>query len=1116
MTTILIDPTLRRARIMRVTVAVLLLATVAVVARSALELRPRERAAPALPSPRRGSKSAGRRPVFGQRPAAGQRRRPLQPAIGARQSGAVATGHAATLRAPDVTAFIDPSVVGAIASLKAHATRITTAAVTGLLVADGGDVVDRIDRSVLRAAADAHVRAVALVQNLDERDGRWRPDRVRALAADSRARGRLAARLDELCAGAGLRGVHLDLEALDDDWRPLVVIARDVAAALHARGFDLSVDVPAALDSDVLRALGAIADHVVVMAYDEHDADATPGAIASDSFVADAIGAATRVLPAGRVTAGLAIYGYDWLGEDSADPISFVDAHAAAKEARVDPRWDATGNVHFQYSDDEGTHHVWLTDAASAWNQARIAAEADVHAVALWRLGGEDPGVWDALAHLDDVTPPITSVAADARVTNEGDGPFLGLALSPQAGRREVDVSDGRVVDERWVTAPSPYLVRRAGIVPGAVALTFDDGPDPRFTPQILDVLAREHVPATFFVIGSHAAASPALVRRIDAEGHELGNHTFTHPDVDGVGALRLRTELESTTQLIASIIRRRPVLYRPPSLADVEPRTVESAAAFARAGSLGYLAVDADVDPRDWEPRGDIAATARGVVRDTVAAAARGGVVLLHDGGGDRSATVQALPDIIAALRARGLRFVTLSSLVGKSRDEVMPRVTGPTATGTMLRCFVAVAGVLRLVLVATLLLIGARALALVAAALVAEARRRRRHPRGPLPTVTAVIPAFNEAAVIERTIDSVLASDVPVDVVVVDDGSTDGTADIVARRYHRERRLRLIRQANGGKSAALGAGIAVCRTEVIVALDGDTLFAPTTVRRLIEPMSDPRIAAVAGTAEVGNLENALTRWQAVEYVTQQELERRAWDAFGAVPIVPGAVGAWRRRPLVEAGGFSSDTLAEDADLAMALCRRGWRVVHAPSARARTEVPATRRSLVRQRVRWSFGVLQALWKHRHAAVERDAGAFGRIVWPTMMLFQVLLPLMVPGAVVSLGLAAIAGDLRPALITAASLAAVEVAQLAVAQWLARRSDGTPTGRLWPSLWTARLYYRPLLLAISLRSIARLADGVPLGWGKLARRNTAVAYSAATAAARPITARREQWMSGDQC
>jgi len=407
----------------------------------------------------------------------------------------------------------------------------------------------------------------------------------------------------------------------------------------------------------------------------------------------------------------------------------------------------------------------------------------------------------------------------------------------------------------------------------------------------------------------------------------------------------------------------------------------------------------------------------------------------------------------------------------------------------------------IIRVVLVATLVLLVVRALLLIVAALFAERLRRRFRARGPLPPVTAIIPAFNEGAVITRTVDSVLASDVPVEVVVVDDGSSDDTAEIVARRYRREPRVRLLRQPNGGKAAALRAGIATCRTEVIVALDADTLFAPTTIRRLIEPMCDPRVGAVAGTAEVGNIENVWARWQAVEYLTQQELERRAWDALGAVPIVPGAVGAWRRRALVDAGGFSSDTLAEDADLAMALCRRGWRVVHAPAARARTEVPASRRDLAKQRVRWSFGVLQALWKHRRALVDRHAGAFGRVVWPAMLLFLVALPLTAPAALVSLVVAGAAHNWTPAVAATAILCGVELAQFAVACTLARGSGDAHAWRLWPSLVTARLVYRPILWGIALRSIVRIADGVPLGWGKLTRRNTAIAYAVATAPAR---------------
>lgn len=996
---------------------------------------------------------------------------------------------------PRVTAFVDPSVVGALSSLRAHASQLTASAFTGLLLDDDGRVIDRMDDAALRIAADAHVPAFALLQNIDEHDGRWRPDRVRTLAADPHARGRLGAALTARCVSRHLAGVHVDLEELADDWTPLPVIVADVARALHARGLELSVDVPASLDAAVLRSLGIVADHVVVMAYDEHDADAPPGTIASDAFVADTLASVTSALPAAKLTAGLAIYGYDWIGADSADPISFVDAHAAAREAHVEPRWDH-GNVRFQFVDEEGSHQVWLTDAASVWNGARAAAAVGVHDVALWRLGGEDPGVWDALAHLGDAAPPIAAVPPDERVTNLGDGPFLALALAPTAGERALTVESGRVVDERWTASPSPYLVRRAGIVPGKVALTFDDGPDPTFTPQILDVLAREHVPATFFVIGNRAAAEPSLIARIAAAGHEIGNHSFSHPNVDGIGLMRLRTELESTTQIVASIIGRRPLLYRPPSLADVEPRTTVGAAAFARAGSLGYLVVDADADPRDWEQP-----DAARIVEETLAQADHGGVILLHDGGGDRAATVRALPAIISRLRERGLRFVALSELVGKQREDVMPRTTTIPIAGHVIRALVGAYARSRAILIAALVVIGLRTLLMIGGALISERRRCRFRARGPLPPVTALIPAFNEGAVITRTIESVLASDVPVDVVVIDDGSSDDTAEIVSRRYLREPRVRLIRQRNGGKAAALRAGVAACRTEVIVALDADTIFAPETIRQLVEPMCDPRVAAVAGTAEVGNADGAWARWQALEYLTQQELERRAWDAVGAVPIVPGAVGAWRRRALLDAGGFASDTLAEDADLAMALCRRGWRVVHAAAARARTEVPASRRELVKQRARWSFGVLQALWKHRRAFIERRSGAFGRIVWPTMLLFLVALPLAAPTAILSLVIALAAHNFAPAMTAAAVLTAVELAQFAVAAALARRSGATRAWRLAPSLLTGRIWYRPILWGITLRSIVRLADGIPLGWGKLDRRNTVVAYAAATAAAR---------------
>jgi peptidoglycan/xylan/chitin deacetylase (PgdA/CDA1 family) len=863
-------------------------------------------------------------------------------------------------------------------------------------------------------------------------------------------------------------------------------LVRSLAARLRPDGRGVLVDVPPNLPPRVLRALGADADGVVVMAYDEHDDSAPPGPIASTAFVARALESLDAVPPERRV-AGLGIYGYDWNEDDPATPVSFADALAALKEARVLPAWDSSGNLTARYHDEEGGHELWLLDAVTVANQLDLAAARGVGAVALWRLGGEDPGIWRVL---DGGAAP-EQVPPEERVDNQGDGPFLQLALTPESGRRVIARGDAGAV-ETWQRLPSPWVVRRAGIVRGEVALTFDDGPDPRFTPAILDTLRARGAPASFFVVGLQAARWPELVQRAFAEGHEIGNHSFTHPDVDRVADWRLGLELEATSRLLETLLGRRALLYRPPSLADVEPRTIAGARAFARAGSLGYLVVDADVDPRDWEEP-----SADALVERVLADAHEGGVVLLHDGGGDRSTTVAALPRIIDGLRARGLRLAPLGALIGKSRDEVMaaaPLRQQPVARLAVRTTFSFGTVALqfgRVALALALVLTGLRAALMIALALWAERRRRRR--RTPLPPVsapiTAIVPAYNEAQVIAGTVERLLRSDVPVEVIVVDDGSSDDTIARVRARFAGDARVRLIAQANQGKAAALRRGFAEARHEIVVALDADTWFAPDTVTALAAQMADPRVGAVAGTAEVGNCDGWLARCQSLEYLVQQEIDRRAWDVFGALPIVPGAVGAWRKSAVEELGGFGSDTLAEDADLAMALCRRGWRVVHAPEARARTEAPETLGALARQRVRWSFGVLQAMWKHRRALVERRAGAFGRLVLPTMIVFQVALPLLTPLALAAALWALACGNWRPAAIASAAFCAIDGVQLVVAAALARRGGGScrVAARAWLA---ARFIQRPLLLWVALRSLARVIDGIPLGWGKLARRGLA--------------------------
>src|SRR6185437_16112102 len=273
----------------------------------------------------------------------------------------------------------------------------------------------------------------------------------------------------------------------------------------------------------------------------------------------------------------------------------------------------------------------------------------------------------------------------------------------------------------------------------------------------------------------------------------------------------------------------------------------------------------------------------------------------------------------------------------------------------------------------------------------------RRRRKPWGPpvREPVSVIVPAYNEETGIEATLLSLFNCKYPMEIIVVDDGSTDGTAAVVDRFRHMG--VRLIRQANAGKPAALNTGIAHARGHILVLLDGDTVFQPDAVHHLVQPFSDPDIGAVSGNAKVGNRAGLLGRWQHIEYVVGFNLDRRFYDLAGCMPTVPGAIGAFRREALLDVGGVSDQTLAEDTDLTMALLRAGWRVVYQEKAVAWTEAPAGLGQLWRQRYRWSYGTMQAMWKHRRSVFQSGgSGRLGRRAIPYLLLFQILLPLLAP------------------------------------------------------------------------------------------------------------------------
>jgi cellulose synthase/poly-beta-1,6-N-acetylglucosamine synthase-like glycosyltransferase/peptidoglycan/xylan/chitin deacetylase (PgdA/CDA1 family) len=612
------------------------------------------------------------------------------------------------------------------------------------------------------------------------------------------------------------------------------------------------------------------------------------------------------------------------------------------------------------------------------------------------------------------------------------------------------------------------------------IALTFDDGPDPRWTPRIAAVLRRLGVPATFFVVGEHVVEHPDVVASLEDEGFELGDHTFNHADLTAAPDWERHLQVSMTDAAIVGAAGVRPRFFRPPYSGGPESITRTYAADLAATVDPGHLIVLSNYDSEDWRHPG-----VSQIVRNATPPGRRGGVVLFHDGGGDRSQTVTALKRLVPRLEQRGFRFASLSELAGAPRSEVQPPASASERVqGELLIGALAVAGWATDIMLVLLIPIAAlavlRALVVVAFARHHARRWRGRASRPFTPPVSVIVPAFNEAAGIARAVRSLAGGDYPEhEVVVVDDGSVDGTGEIVEGLALPG--VRVIRQPNAGKAAALSAGLAATSAEVIVTVDADTVFEEDTLRRLVEPFADPQVGAVAGNTKVGNGRNLLGRWQHIDYVIGFNLDRRLYDTLRCMPTVPGAVGAFRRGAVEAAGGFSSATLAEDTDLTIAIGRAGWRVVYVEDARGWTETPATLSGLWRQRYRWSYGTLQAVWKHRSALWQREPGKVGRRGLPYLLLFQIALPFLAP----LIDAAALYGVvfLDPLPVLAYWLA-FNLLQLLVGAY-AFRLDGESLRPLW-ALPLQQFVYRQLMYLVVVQAVISAVRGVRLRWQHVER------------------------------
>ncbi|MEA2474333.1 MAG: hypothetical protein QOE06_2248 [Thermoleophilaceae bacterium] len=656
-----------------------------------------------------------------------------------------------------------------------------------------------------------------------------------------------------------------------------------------------------------------------------------------------------------------------------------------------------------------------------------------------------------------------------AHTTRSSATPVAGTAGAPLAGSGPIlSLQNGR-------------LVSRGSAPARRIALTFDDGPDPRWTPRVAAELTRLGVPATFFVVGSRVVRYPGLVRDLHEHGFELGNHTFSHTDVAALPGWELSLQLGLTENAVAGATGVRPRLFRPPYSAVPAAVTTKQLAGLRAVARRGYAVVLSDFDTRDWSRPG-----VASIVSAGIPPSGAGGLVLMHDGGGDRSQTVAALRRLVPELRRRGFRFVTASDLAGIGRADAEPATsTWERARGRLLLATLGVAHAVTAAFTFTLVPIAVLALVRMIALFV-FARRHAREVRSAghmeefLPAVSVVVPAFNEAAGIERAARSLDASDHPdFEVIVVDDGSDDGTGDLVEALGLAH--VRVLRQANAGKPAALNRGVEAARNDVIVTVDGDTVFEPETLRALVQPFREPDVGAVAGNTKVGNRRGLLGRWQHIEYVMGFNLDRRLYDLLRCMPTVPGAIGAFRREALVDIGGVSDATLAEDTDITIGIGRAGWRVAYAEDARAWTEAPASLAALWRQRYRWSYGTMQAIWKHRAAVVRPREWRIGRVAIPYLLLFQILLPLLAP----LIDLFAIYGivflDPLPVIGYWLGFNALNL----LLGWYAFRLDHESPRPLW-AMPLQQFVYRQLMYLVAIESVISALLGNRIRWQPMER------------------------------
>lgn len=905
------------------------------------------------------------------------------------------------------------------------------------------------------------------------------------------------------------RGIDLDFDNIKFRNTPnYLAFERELYTTLHAKGFLVTQNVVPEDEQYDLVKLQHYNDYLFIMAIDEHDENSTPGELSDQHWVEEILDDVCRKIPSEKVILTIAGGAYDWPSGSVGKSIGYQQAISTAQANQKTIIYDpSSANLHYSYNDQVGLPHtVYFTDAATNFNIIRMADDWATGGVALWRLGSEDQRLWtffqknlsiDSLRKTGIDIKKFTEVGLNNRISYTGDGEVLDLVTQPKAGKIDVKMDTVNYVinNQRYIELPTKYVIQRYGYAPGKIVLTFDDGPDPDYTPRILDILKREHVPAAFFVVGSMAEKNISILRREFDEGHEIGNHTYFHPDISAISLQRVNLELNATRRIIESVTGRSTILFRPPYNADAEPQTLAEIIPVAEARRQSYITVGESIDPWDWYP----GVTADSIIARVEAQKDAGSFLLLHDAGGEtREETVKALPAIIHFFRSHGYQFTTIADVLHKSKAELMPPIKDDANSGFVGFFYqVYLNGsfyinwfLIYLFLTAIFLALG-RVLLIGILALKqnTDTKKYRSLKQGdiPLPPVSIIVPAYNEEITATKTIESLLKTDYPeFEIIFVNDGSKDKTFEIVNSAFGHHPLVQVLDKPNGGKASALNFGISHAKNAFVVCIDADTQLKADAVFHLMTYFTDEEIGAVAGTVKVGNTNNMITNFQSIEYITAQNMDRRAFDLINSITVVPGAIGAFRKSAIFKAGGFTYDTLAEDCDLTMRILKAGFIVKNCAEAIAYTEAPESINSLLKQRFRWSFGVMQSFWKNKDALFNKKYKFFGMIGMPNILLFQIILPLFSPVADLMMVFGLLGGKPGKILFYYVAFILVDFVVGIIAFWMEKEDYK----KLWYII-PQRFIWRQLMYYILIKSVRHALKGELSGWGTVKRTGNVV-------------------------